>query len=389
MYNKKQGYIDKDHIKNLFSKKNIGTDVFYIEEFCNKKIYNENYDTNFFHDGNFNIKGFVKPYTEQSEDYPAEHLLKEWYDKKNSPLLVMKGTGGIGKTTVARQFLDDLLKENKKSIKKDPKKNQKLNILFINSQDIINDIMKNPKIEDIFDFYKVAADKYQETQKKFDRKSLELSVDNGDLLIALDGIDEVITKIGNKLNIQALVESIFKSYSGNLKKSKILITCRDYFWDKNKIDYKIETLALKPFNRALAKNYFDINLTEQGKIRKALELADSFSTKDGFYIPYILDMIKDDLLSNGSTRAFDSSYLEPDLYINDHLIAKACERETIKLLKIINPKFDEELSNEIENPDQILNIDDQIIFFTKIYHRQLKIRFSYFSDSKIIGHQTA
>ena len=40
-------------------------------------------------------------------------LLKQWFLKENHPLIVLTGTGGVGKTTVVRNFLNNKLKEIK------------------------------------------------------------------------------------------------------------------------------------------------------------------------------------------------------------------------------------------------------------------------------------
>jgi hypothetical protein len=43
----------------------------------------------------------------------------------------------------------------------------------------------------------------------------------------------------------------------------------------------------------------------------------------------------------------------------------------------------------IDRINELKSIKSDKFCLDKLYHRQLKIRFSYFSDSKIIGHQTA
>lgn len=53
--------------------------------------------------------------------------------------------------------------------------------------------MSKGKINDLFDFYQVLADVNQ-TKKRFNKHTFSLSADNGNLVIVLDGIDEVIAK---------------------------------------------------------------------------------------------------------------------------------------------------------------------------------------------------
>lgn len=352
--NKKKGVIDKSRIEKIFKRYIDNIEVYYLEEFALKKLYSDLFDPDIFHQGSFNIKNFVKPYTNLSDEKTADLLLKEWYKNKQDPILIMKGTGGIGKTTVLKYFLDYLYKR------------EKVNILFINSHELINDIMRNPSIEDIFDFYQIIAQKYNIT-KQFDKKMLELSIDNGSLVIALDGIDEVIEKVGRNFNIQNFINAIFTNYSEHLEKTKVLITCRDYFWDKTSFDYEISTMDLEPFDDKLAETYFTIHFKEKnGKVRKAMDLAEEFALNEKTYIPYILDMIAENLLDDMVSSNLKSDVLFPKDIINDYLVGKVCERE---ITKLENLEIDTQIHvfmfmaaefNGVLHKDQFKKIPEQI-----------------------------
>ncbi|GAB6192756.1 RNA-binding domain-containing protein [Desulfocastanea catecholica] len=338
-FNPKGGIADKQRLEKQAKEHWKEVEVYYLEEFSLQKIYNGLFDPNIFHQGNFNIKNFVQPFTEEISSKSADILLKEWYAEVDNPLLVIKGTGGIGKTTVLKYFLDILYK--------DIFKDERANILFISSHEIINEIMRHTSVEDLFDFYAVVAEK-NSVGKRFNKKLLELSIDNGNLIIALDGLDEVITKMGSKFNVNTFIEAIFSNYSHNLAKSKIIITCRDYFWDKNNISRDIKTITLSAFNEELTKKYFSY-FFDSGKLDKALSLANHFaiSREDkNIYIPYILDMISENLLDDFSSGEIDSNLLLPAIFTNDYLVGKVCEREVIKL--------------------ETLPIDEQINLFTNI-----------------------
>jgi hypothetical protein len=320
-FNKSGGKIDKDRIQQLLNDRGFNIQIYYLEDFALKKLYEDLFDPQIFHQGNFNIDDFVKPYTSESDEKTADILLAEWYESPRKPLIVMKGMGGIGKTTVIKYFLDEL-----------HSRSENVNILFINSHEIINDIMKSSRIESIYDFYKIVAEKVEET-KKFDEKLLELSIDNGNLIIVLDGIDEVIAKVGSKFNIGIFIDSIFKNYSENLEKAKVLITCRDYFWDDSLQKHHMDKISLKPFSKDLAEKYFRNHFDDENKVKKAMSLADeyAFSGDEKIYIPYILDMIKDDLLIASKNRGIKSKILKVEEDTNDYLVGKVCEREIVKL----------------------------------------------------------
>lgn len=322
--NKSGGIIDIGRIKELFSTFYTNVDVYYVEDFALQRLYKDLFDSDIFYKGQKLNPIFIKPYTISDSTKTADLLIYEWYTNNNNPLLVLKGSGGVGKTTVAKNFIERLHKNNI---------NGNTNILYINSHDLINEIMKADKIEDIFDFYLILATKRKEN-KIFSKELLQLSSDNGNLTIVLDGIDEVIARKGSNFNLNTLIDSIFNSYSGNLNKTKIIMTCRDYFWEISQNFKNIELIELKPFDENLAKKYFESAFKENlENVKKSMLLANNFKLPDNSYIPYILDMIKDNIISfeNNISHKLKTSKLQINNNVDDFLIAKSCEREIVKL----------------------------------------------------------
>lgn len=338
-YNKKGGLIDISRLTDMFEGCFNDSKVYYIEDFSLTKLYEDLIKNDVFYKGQHLNKNFVKPYTVENSDKTADLLINEWYKSNNHPLLVLKGSGGCGKTTVVKNFIENLYKSSHQK--------NNVNILYINSHEIINDIMKTTKIEDIFDFYWILATKNQ-LSKKFSKELLALSSDNGNVVIVLDGIDEVIAKKGNDFNLSTLIESIFRDYSGNLNKTKIVMTCRDFFWDDSQSVRDVKTLQLKPFDEILARKYFSKNfLNDDKKVKQSMLIASKFNSNENkeepaLYIPYILDMIKENILSNENDVDVDlkTNILQFEHNVHDYLIAKSCEREIIKL---DNLEIDEQL----------------------------------------------
>ncbi|ALO36411.1 hypothetical protein CMT41_17925 [Colwellia sp. MT41] len=336
--NKSGGKFNLHRIINIFKEKKITISAYTVEDFSYDKIYREPLDSDIFHDGSFAINDFISPMTTSSDEKHADTLLYEWFEEEEAPLLVIKGLGGIGKTTVAKDFLDKLYKDTSGTAK----------ILFISSHDLINEMMRQDRIEDIFDFYRVLAEK-ENVSKQLNKEQFELSIDHGNLIFVIDGIDEVISKLGEKFDVSSLISAIFNVYSDSVSNTKVLFTCRDEFWERSQIDFDIKTLTLKPFTEKLALEYFKFQFgNDDKKTSKAMGYANTFALneKSKEYIPYILDMVKENLLSTNLNQHFPSSKILIKSIPNDFLIGKVCEREIVKL-------------------DQT-SIEDQVDIFTSI-----------------------
>ena len=337
--NRQGGSLDKARIKDLFSSEIKDIDIFTLSDFSNQSLCNDLFEMNIFHQGRFNITDFVCPHTDRSEDKTADILLWEWFKATECPLMVLKGTGGIGKTTVVKYFLDQIIKSNKDDC----------NVLFINSHEIINEIINNGKVENVFDFYQ-ALTKNKNVSSHVNASQLELSIDNGQLIIAIDGIDEVISKLGEKFNKSEFIKTIFEKYSDNFAKAKILLTCRDYFWEEEtEYSSKIKKIKLLPFDNKLTEEYFKKHFDKKDKqYRQAIELAKHFAlnkTDNESYIPYILDMIKDNLLGSNDDALISELSLLNSNFTNDVIIAKSCERE---IKKLDNNSIDSQLNIFLE-----------------------------------------
>jgi len=333
--------IDRPNIKDVERRKNnikkiFKTDyVFFIDEFGYEHLYKDcilPYEK-------FNLPVYVDGLYADDEgiDLPAINRLDEWFSSENEPLFVVSGHGGIGKTTLAKQFLDSVSNDASET-----------GILFIDSKEIISELSRNfsidNKVSDVFDFYKALMDADEIEGARFDKESLQLSIDNGSLVVVLDGIDEVIAKLGDKFDVEQFITSIFKEYSSGLHKTKVLITCRDHFWNEVGKKILLPELTLKAFNEGLAHEFFEQKLKgDKKKVQKAMAMAEDLAietsvSSDGgnskTYIPFLLDMIgylinsKD--ITGSEQECFHSKYLIPENH-TDQLVAQVCRREIVKL----------------------------------------------------------
>lgn len=319
----------KDNLRAVF-----GTDnVYFIDDFGRQFLYKEHIQGF----APYNLPVYVESLTETGMSGTSEsalHQLKSWYASISAPLMVVKGHGGIGKTTLVKQFLDEIHSTNPET-----------GILFIDSHEIIGEletiIRSRQKIDDIYDFYHAQSVTQSADNKSFSKDLLSLSVDNGSLVIVLDGIDEVIAKLGAKFDAVSFINSISTIYSTNLQRAKIIITCRDYFWDSLQNVGPVAQIDLQPFNRSMAEEFFRKSLDAQAKVEKALTIAHKFAIRSQeqageVFVPYILDLIvylikqKTEFGDEPLSLTDVGSLLNPKLP-NDFLVASVCQREIAKL----------------------------------------------------------
>lgn len=322
--NKSGGEINATKIKKDFLDASLNAELYTIESFSHEKIYNNAFNVDLLHNGKFSISDFINPIAIESKKN-VELLISEWIESEDAPLMVIKGSGGIGKTTVVKHYLDKLYQQKK----------GKINIIFINSHDLINNLNRSDKVSDIYDFYEAFIRINSEDNALSIKKNVfQLTIDHGNLIFVIDGIDEVLAKLGGKFHVNNLISSIFNEYSDTLSRAKVIFTCRDEFWSINDFEERIHSITLQPFTRLLAEEYFRKKFKDSSsKAKRAIALADEFAlnreTRE--YVPYILDMIKESLLLENKSDGFpDTKILQPAI-ANDFLVGKTCDREIIKL----------------------------------------------------------
>ena len=343
--------IDSERIKVKFSAKSVLT----LSGFAREHLYNDLLDEESFHDGQFKklrqIKNFIEPSTIGDKKKNALVMLNEWFTMSSKPLMVVKGYGGVGKTTLVKYFLDQVYLYNRH-------KEDGYRVVFIDSKRIIDEISTQGVIDDLFYFYSAHA-KVNDFENRFNQELLELSVDNGNVLIVVDGIDEVIAKLSNRFDVVSFIDNIFDSYLIGNEKTKVILTCRDYFWDHStEENHNISKLELSPFTEPLTRRFFQKEFEENSSdFRKCMNYADEFKFETGdrkakeyVYIPYTLDLIADMVKQNrdfGKINKHDieTNILNVDLN-DDYFIGRICNREIQKLKNV--------------------DVDSQLVFFMKL-----------------------
>lgn len=328
--------------------------LFYIDDFireqCTPKIIQE--DKSDF----LSISNFILPILNNGlQQSTIDNYLIEWFEKSDEPIFVVKGTGGIGKTTFS-QYIADIVQ----------RKYINTSILFIDSVLIKDQLLKgnhNGQFR-IYNFYEALCMITDSISEKLSADVFRINLDVGNILLIIDGLDEVISKIPN-FNVKEFLNSIHES-SNSLGGAKVIITCRTFFWDS--IDFtedNLKIIELEPFNSEQTRHFFEKSFgSDEGKIKKGIKLANEFkypkAENKNIYDPYVLDIIRSLIISEKETieidlSLFSSKILKSNIK-NDYIIYRVCERECRRVGQI--------------------NVDEQITFFTYLAVEKRGVIFS-------------
>lgn len=324
--------------KRNISEKFKPINLFFIDDFireqCTPKIIQEE-KSNF-----LSISNFVLPILNNGhENETIDQYLIGWFEKNSDPILIVKGTGGIGKTTFS-QFIAD----------KAQKKYPNTTILFIDSVLIKDTLLKSKQngLFKIYNFYEALYDITDSITEKLTEEVLRINIDSGNILLIIDGLDEVISKIPN-FNVKGFLKSIDESSSA-LGGGKAIITCRTYFWDNAEfLEDHFSIIELEPFNKNQTKQFFEKSFqSDETKIKKAIKLANEFrypkAENQNIYDPYVLDIVRSLINSEKESIEMDLSSFSSKLLNyenkNDYIIYRVCDRERKRIGQI---KVDEQI----------------------------------------------
>lgn len=241
--------------------------------------------------------------------------------------------GGMGKTALCHQLIS-LLNSNSS------------NQAVVNIQaDHIRDRLEhsdNMKVETIFDLYAVYASKML-FEKHFDKTSFELAVLSGNLVVIIDGLDEIASILEHGLNKQTFFKSLLDLHS-ELGESSVIITSRtlEGFSEINLENYGISVYDLIGFDTSSCNKYFAKRFSKKTNCDQLIEKSQRIIEKlihisghgSETVLPFFVDLIakineEESLGLDTDLETLSVSY-KANSSIIDKLVAAVLTREQRK-----------------------------------------------------------
>lgn len=236
------------------------------------------------------------------------------------PLNLIFGEGGVGKTTFCEQAVQKINRKMTDGLKK--------KAIFISSIDIPDESFSTiTEIASIEDLYFLVFDGDEET--KIDKNSLALNISCGNLIIIIDGLDELLSKLKDKFNASAFFESI-KKLNDTYRNCTVIITSRDIELSNLDTD-NTNILHLKGFDDELISKYLSKRFRRDSSLigiaYKGIKDISSTREITPLIIRLVSDLASEDII--GQTKLIDCSYLDNSQPL-DKVILQLIAREIQK-----------------------------------------------------------
>ncbi|NHN90849.1 NACHT domain-containing protein [Acetobacter sicerae] len=262
------------------------------------------------------------------KDEATRTYIRRLLDNSEScaPLQIIVGPAGIGKTT----FCDDVARYI------DEHKHKRG--LLLSATDF-RDIEDLPLIESVSDLYTLAVKRGFFDTYEMENLNFEINLGCGNLVLLIDGFDEIESHLGALLNFSKFIDSLIQ-LDENFRKVLVILTVRDYEIQRFRYFHQIDIYRLKGFSNDDAHKYFkekipDNAIPQAKKLLETFQEGNNFNSLNNNIIPLYVSLICDFLLENTNatgkfpdhTDSIHSYFLKTSL---DILIINIIDREVAK-----------------------------------------------------------
>ncbi|MCL6272247.1 NACHT domain-containing protein [Sansalvadorimonas sp. 2012CJ34-2] len=246
----------------------------------------------------------------------------------DKPIHILLGDGGVGKTTFCEQVVQKLDQQLAKGSKK--------KALLLSSFDLPEEISgADESIDSIQSLYRILQDDPDTT---LNSHNLALNISSGNILIIIDGLDEIESKLKEKFNLDAFIDSVIELNDTYLNCS-VIITSREN--NSEKFDRnKVNVYQLKGFDECLIKKYLKVRYNHKSKHsgkgydNKVLDYISTLSLdSDKKVTPLIMrllcELVESQAGSSVTQEISKSNYFKDDNPL-DQVIHQIINRDIIK-----------------------------------------------------------
>ena len=242
-----------------------------------------------------------------------------------NPIYAVVGEAGVGKSTLCKVLV------NKLSIQK------KKRAIYLSNE---GGGWPSPdgKIDSIKSLYAYFTNKLEFKDKFIDYDSLELNLCCGNILIVVDGIDEIDSALGDLFDFELFTDSIIDLYK-SFNECTIVFAARDFYVPNIERRNEIKIQKLKGFEELTVNKYFfkrfkdPIAPLDQSQcIAEATQILREISPQ-GPYNPFYADLAAEIVDRSGAAGYQLEKYRGPYLNIDskiDQFVFKLLSREITK-----------------------------------------------------------
>lgn len=278
---------------------------------------------------------------------------------QSSQIHIVIGKGGVGKSTFCDQLVGNIHKyKNKLPI-------------YISSTDF-KGAKHAGSIESVTDLYKAyTAVHDMDSADIMGPDKFEVNLSCGNIIIVIDGLDEIESRFGENFNLDDFLLSI-KEINDCYRRCVVVVTARDYHSERYRSQSFAKIYRLLGFNDECVARYLDRRLAGNARlISKVYGLISELKIKnDGRLFPLYLDIMcrifeldeKDAKISLG----FVSKYFSQGCPV-DSLLMELLEREIAKhSLQISIDDFFDFLVEICVHSSGVMSLDEAAMFILEI-----------------------
>jgi len=404
----KDAEIRAKNIKDIFNdiivkkklKKLNNFEVFFIDQFLWKNCLDPSItsnkilqsETEIFIDQNLYFKSFIgNGFIEEDKGlcitFFEEIFKKKPEDDDSNPIHIIFGYGGVGKTTFCGKLVEII---NSMDFKR---------AIYIKSNDLLGKIgVMESEIHSITDLFKlydsVTGKKYASLHEPY---NLEFNISCGNIIIVIDGLDEIASYLKYKFDIDLFLQSLVDLHE-QFNNCKVIITSRDFQEDLFLNKKGIDVYFIKGFDDDLTdlflKKRFYRDTNKRTKVKEYLKEFNILYEKR--YNPLCISLISQIVDREKpkepirKIKTFNTNILKPTDRILDELIYNLIDREIEKQdLKIQIDQLIELLMEIVVEYNGNISVSDfneyiDYTFSTKDIGKKGEIYFPFYKNPLII-----